>query len=466
MGYSKYYRFNVVWRGFILVLLLAGFSASLVGQSDGATMTVYKGGSALIKQPVEWEVESGITQVKFDVFPSGILEDSPFLNIDGARVGYQRLNRNVFTWEKYFTEKVGQEVELGTANGDEFEGILQFIDSKRIVIKQKSYIRMLARNRIDWITAVGEIPEQQYKPFLSWDLYAREDRTVDGSLTYLSNGFSWNAIYRLVLAPDEPTGELITEAIISNQGQLDFADLELQLVEGNLNRIYQRPGLAKHGRPGAERMQIQSFDAPPPTPAQAALGDYHIYSLPERIDLAGQENVTVRLYNPSQVNLIKTYLFKNSERSQREEPLSVEYKFANTEENQLNKPLPQGKVEIFQATDRGSIEFTGEDQIGQVPKGETVELIAGKSFDVIGKRKVINYDRQRKSEQAAIELAVTNTRDEEVSVKLIETITGDWVIRDESTMYIKEDANTIYFPLTIPAGESVRITYTYRKAWN
>ena len=93
-------------------------------------------------------------------------------------------------------------------------------------------------------------------------------------------------------------------------------------------------------------------------------------------------------------------------------------------------------------------------------------LIVGRAFDVIGKRKVINYDRLRKSEEASIEITVTNTKNEEIQVRVIEHISGDWVIRDASTMYIKEDASTIYYPLTIPAGETQRITYTYRKQWD
>jgi len=441
-------------------------SIPLSGQSTDATMTLYKDGTALIKQPVEWSIQTGITRVKHDIFPSGLLEDSPFLTIEGARVGYQRLHRDVFSWETYFAEQVGKEVELRTVSGDETEGLLQQFNSNRVVLQQKNNLKLFARKQIEWLTVEGSVEDPQYKPYLSWDLYSRTNQTVHGSLIYLSNGFAWNAIYRLVLDADTTQAELVTEAVISNRSNLDFSDLELQLVEGNLHRVGPGSGLSKRGGLTTQFETARAFDSAPAQPLRESLGDYHIYSLPERIGLNGQESVIVRLYNPSRINYVKTYLFKNSEQSKREEPLSVEYKFANSEENELNKPLPQGKVEIYQVTRRGGIEFVGEDHIRQVPKGEEVVLIAGRSFDVIGKRKVLNYDRQRKSEQATIELTVTNTRTEDISVRLIETIRGEWVIRDESSMYIKVDANTIYFPLTVPAGETTRVTYTYRKAWN
>ena len=52
------------------------------------------------------------------------------------------------------------------------------------------------------------------------------------------------------------------------------------------------------------------------------------------------------------------------------------------------------------------LEFTGEDNIKQTPKGETLTFRAGRSFDVIGKRRVVNFDRQRKSEEASIEIII------------------------------------------------------------
>ena len=47
----------------------------------------------------------------------------------------------------------------------------------------------------------------------------------------------------------------------------------------------------------------------------------------------------------------------------------------------------------------------------------------------------------------------------------MENIFGDWVIKESSSMYIKEDASTIYFPLEIEPGQSELITYTYKKEW-
>ena len=64
-----------------------------------------------------------------------------------------------------------------------------------------------------------------------------------------------------------------------------------------------------------------------------------------------------------------------------------------------------------------------------------------------------------------IEVALNNSKSETASVKVVEHINGDWVIRDPSHDYIKEDASTIHFLIDVGPGKKEFITYTYRKEW-
>jgi hypothetical protein len=67
----------------------------LVGQSEDATLTIYKDGTALIKQPVGWEIPSGNSYVTWSSLPNGIHRDTPFLNLEGATIISQRFNDNI-----------------------------------------------------------------------------------------------------------------------------------------------------------------------------------------------------------------------------------------------------------------------------------------------------------------------------------------------------------------------------------
>nr|MCS5625545.1 hypothetical protein [Candidatus Neomarinimicrobiota bacterium] len=204
---------------------------------------------------------------------------------------------------------------------------------------------------------------------------------------------------------------------------------------------------------------------PEPAMDKGTLGDYHIYSINEAHDLESNESITLRMYGPLDIDYKKTYVFENTERRQKEEPLEVRLEINNKEANGLGIVLPDGNVEMYSYSSSGGLEYIGADKMGQVPKGQSTTLSSGRAFDVIGKRWVRTYDRQRKSEEAVIEIQVTNQRAEPANVQLIEHIHGDWIIKDESLGYKKKDASTIQFSLILNGGETKNVYYTYRKEW-
>ena len=296
-------------------------------------------------------------------------------------------------------------------------------------------------------------------PVLKWNIIS-ENNNVSGNLVYMTSGFKWKAAYRMILL-EEGLATLIPEAYISNNSSVTFNNLKINLVEGALgNNI-------KNSTQSSRRFASVSRDNEMATQLgnESALGDYHIYNYPKRIDFGSNEHVSVRLYESKQIEYSKIYVFENSERGQKEEPLEIEYQIKNTIDNNLNIPLPQGRISLYEYSNT-ALEFTGEDNVKQTPKGETLTIRAGRSFDVIGKRRVVNFDRQRKSEEASIEIIINNTKDEEINIRLEEKILGDWVIKESSNNYIKKDFTTIHFPLSVSKGKKAIITYTYRKEWN
>jgi hypothetical protein len=243
---------------------------------------------------------------------------------------------------------------------------------------------------------------------------------------------------------------------------MSFNNASLKLVEGTLNKYKEkRPRPERANRPMAMAKQNDGLSMMD----KDELGDYHIYSLNEKHDLGAKENITVRMYGPLDVGYSKKYVFENTERRQKEEPLEVQLTMENTESNGLGISLPGGKIEMYSFNKTIGLEYIGADNMGQVPKGQSTTLTSGRAFDVIGNRKVLNYDRQRKSEEAVIEIKVTNARNEDIDVLLIEHINGDWIIKDESINYQKKDASTVHFPLSLNASETKSVYYTYRKEW-
>ena len=444
----------------LILYLITAFSF-LASQSDGTSITVYRDGMALIKQPVSWDIKPGFNNITWGNLPSGIHRDTPFLNVSGADILSQRFNDNVFKGSEFFNSLKGQSVQIKPKGGKLLKGRLLEINPNSISISNSSGIFNLNRRNIDFIsTKNNNIDGLTFRPYLSWDLKSKSEMNLKGDLVYKSNDFSWSTVYRLKMV-NEQKGELIAEAVISNNSDMEFTNSKLKLVEGNLNKA---PTLMPRPRRLNKSSSINELNISPKMDSQM-LGDYHIYELNEFYNMLPGENITVRMYGPLEVGYKKKYVFENSERSQKEEPLEVQLTMENTESNGLGISLPGGKVEMYLFNKSKGLEYIGADKMGQVAKGQSTLLTSGRAFDVNGNRKVLNYDRQRKSEEAVIEIRINNSRNEEIEVLLIEHINGDWIIKDESVNYQKKDASTIHFPLSINAGETKNVYYTYRKEW-
>ena len=420
-------------------------------------MTVYKDGTALVKQKIIWNnIPKGKNLIKYDDIPLSIHKDTPFINFDNAQVLSQRFVDKIFSSDEYFKSKEGSLISVKPKNGKAISGKLLEISKKIITIQSKNGIRSFNKENIEYLESKDKINSPNFSSYLSWNIKNNKAGILKGDFVYKLSNISWNTIYRLIIN-GQANGELVAEAVIFNNSSKDYLNTNIQLVEGKLNNV--KP-VRSHP---SSKLSMERNMAP--EMKQASLGDYHIYVIGNIKKLIAKESMTVRMYGPLSVDYQKIYVFENSERQQKEEPLKVELTLSNTEVHGLGIPLPAGKIDMYTFSGSGGIEYIGSDQMGQVPKGESSTVQAGYAFDITGKRKVLNYDRQRKSEEAVIEISINNTRTDPVQIKIVEHINGDWVIKDQSHDYQKEDASTIHFLISLEPGKREYITYTYKKEW-
>jgi hypothetical protein len=244
-------------------------------------------------------------------------------------------------------------------------------------------------------------------------------------------------------------------AEVSNNSNINLFALDLDVVEGNVP--------LHSSRKNSSYQMMESRGSAMEN--RASLGDFYVFNLGKNLNLDAMQTVQLPMMKARSITYDKKYIFKNSERDQGDEPLSIEVSFENSAENNLELPLPSGVLYLYEKSTAGELNFIGRNGLSQLYKGGTAILDGGKAFDIIGKRRILNFDRQTNSEESTISLQILNTSNQSIKVKAIEKIVGDWVIKESSSMYIKEDASTIYFPLEIEAGATELITYTYKKEW-
>ena len=56
----------------------------IYSQSVDATMTIYKNGLALIKQPVSWIIDNQSNEIEYGIIPEGIKKSTPYLNLSNG----------------------------------------------------------------------------------------------------------------------------------------------------------------------------------------------------------------------------------------------------------------------------------------------------------------------------------------------------------------------------------------------
>ena len=443
-------------------LLIAIFALNILFAQEvesiqtNRTLTIYKDSFAIIKEPILWNLKDGKNITFFNNLSPNIVFDSPLLNIQGVEVGSQTLNKNFYSTDSYLKKNIGSLVEVKPINDSVVQGALLDINSSSISISTNKGLMIFQRSRVEYISLKSKQVQNKFTPQISWEIFSEGLNSVTAELTYLSSGFSWKPVYKLQLSDSDSTAALSIDAEVVNGSNMNLLGVDIKVVEGLVpvggsGKVRNMPMVASRGMTMSERTK--------------ELGDFYIFDLGTNLNLRALETIQFPLMPKTEIGYEKKYIFKNSERDQRDEPLSIEISFQNSKENNLELPLPSGVIYLYEKNMNGELSFIGKNSLSQLYKGGNAVLDAGKAFDIIGKRRILNFDRQNNSEESTISLQIMNTSNEPIKVKAIEKIVGDWVIKESSSMYIKDDASTIYFPLEIQPNSSELITYTYRKEW-
>ena len=438
-----------------LIFILLSFGLMFSQQeSSKRTLTIYKDNFAVIKEPIIWNLKSGINTSSFSNISKNLLFDSPVLNIEDVQILSQTLNKNFSSTDSFLKSSIGSPVEIIPTGGGRTEGLLMDINSSSISVKTSKGLIVFQRSQLLSITLKSNSIHDKFAPEIVWELASDEDKSVNAELTYITSGFTWKPIYNLIINGDDSKATLSVNAEISNNTNINLFAINISVVEGNV------PLQAK-----SKSVSYQMIESRSAMDNRSALGDFYIFDIGLNMKLDSMQSVQLPLMEQREITYDKKYVFQNSERDQGDEPLSVEVSFENSASNNLELPLPSGVLFLYEKDDLNSMRFIGRNSLTQLYKGGVAILDGGKAFDIIGKRRILNFDRQKNSEESTISLQILNTSDKSIKVKAVENIFGDWVIKESSSMYIKEDASTIFFPLEIEPGQSELLTYTYKKEW-
>ena len=438
-----------------LFLFTIVFTQDMISSDNSREITIYKDGFATLKEPIVWNLKAGKNTTRFDNLSPNIVFDSPNLDLQGVQILSQTMNRNFNSSDSFLKNNIGSQVEIRLSNGAVNQGKLLDINGSSIAINTNKGLMVFQRTKIDFINLKANNIQDKFSPEISWDIFSSQDQTVFAELTYLTSGFSWKPIYKLELNTNDSSAILNVDAEVINHSNINLLGININVVEGELNQV-------NTNRLSSMQMQARRLAD---DSVNNKLGDFYIFKLGNNLNLKSLESVQFPLIPKRSISYEKIYVFSNVERDQKDEPLDIQISFDNSEENNLNLPLPSGIAYLYERSVDNKLNFLAKNNISQLYKGGSASFSAGKAFDIVGKRRILNYDRQSNVEESTISLQVINSSEKPIKVKVIEKIIGDWVVKQSSSMYIKDDASTIYFPLEIGPNSSQSVTYTYKKEW-
>ncbi len=321
------------------------------------------------------------------------------------------------------------------------------------------------------------------KPQLSWKLDAAEAGKMEAELAYVTGGMTWEADYNIVAAKDDML-DLVGWVTMENNSGKTFPEAKVKLVAGDVNKLQTGEEMA-----GMEFRAARVGASGPPAVTEKAFDEYHLYTLNRPLTLRDGETKQVEFVRASGIKSQKIYVYdgmlmdwnryrgypraewrRNEEMgSESDTKVMVMREFKNSEANQLGMPLPAGRIRFYQQDEDKQLEFIGENKIDHTPKDETIRVVTGNAFDLVGERRRTDFkvDNSNNWAEEAFEIKLRNHKKEEVEIRVVEHLFRwvNWDITEKSNTFLKLNAQEIEFRVQVKPDEEKVITYRVKYSW-
>jgi len=270
-----------------------------------------------------------------------------------------------------------------------------------------------------------------------------------------------HAEYVAVLNENDNALDLNSWISVDNRSGATFKNAKLKLIAGDVNLVKPQ----NNGR--RYKGDIVMMEAMQPQFEEKEFFEYHIYNLQRPTTLSNNETKQVSLFEANNVKANKKYYYKggNYYGNNSNQKVAVIIEFENSKSNNLNIPMPKGKVRVYKS-DGDALEFIGEDLIDHTPKNEKLRLKIGEAFDIVVNDVQTNNIKiaERVSEQE-YEITIKNKKNENIVVDVERNLGANWTILNSSLDYEKINSQNILFKVPVKAEGETELKYKVRYSY-
>jgi hypothetical protein len=461
-------------RKFLLagVALIGAASVSPADAADGPGLevTIYNADLALVQDARQLDITKGRQRLEFKDVSSAIRPETVSLTADGVDIVEQNFDYDLLTPSKLMEKAVGQQVTIVRTNpgtgAQVTETATVLAANEGVVLKIGDRIEVLRDDGVPTRVIFDKVPENlRAQPTLSVMVDSDHAGARLAKLSYLTTGLSWKADY--VALFDEPNAKLDLQGwvTLTNGSGTPFVDADTKLVAGDVQVAGDGPRRYYNATEGVTSAGTEAHTGP-----GQALGDFYIYSLPERTTIQPSQTKQVSFLDAQGVTAHRVYQWNADELISASEPAHavVGVDFSNSTGGGLGAGLPAGTVRIYQRDASGSPKFVGESPIGHVPQGSELLLKMGEAFDVtvqptLVAATAVNPHRTRYS----MSYVLRNAKSEAVTVEVRQS--GYWgrdtKVISESLTSRRIDAFTLGWSVPVPANGQTTLTSVVETGW-
>jgi len=444
-----------------------GERVSTLADQRSVSVTIYNAGIALVRDDRRVTLPRGTSRLALrDVSANIEPETALFRSItspDAIDILEQNFNFDLLSPETLLKAYVGRTVTVVHTNPKTGEHTRE---SARVLATNGGVVLQYAdriETEVDGTIAFPTIPGTlRDRPTFTIDVDNEAAGPQDVELTYITNGLGWRADYVGELSADGTSLDLDGSVTLTNQSGTTYPNANLLLVAGALNIKASAPLMETENRQVIGRTMARAV------PAVSDIGDFHLYTMPRRTTIADRQTKQVALLGAHKIKSSKTLELRGNEGYYQTAdpdlgdrlPIQSFLTFAN-EGGDLGVPLPAGIVRIYQRDVHGNNEFVGSDAIQHTPRGETVRLFLGDSFDVTARKKQTDFHIiDNVTFESSYEIVIHNAKASPVTVLVVEPIPGDWSIKQENLPHVKSSSSTANWTLIVPPNGATTLTYT------
>jgi hypothetical protein len=450
----------------------SGTASSTLDDQTGVALTIYNVNLGLVKDQRQLRLFSGLGDLRFMDVASQIIPTSvhikSLIDPETLQVLEQNYEYDLLNPQKLLDKYVGREVKLYQKNPfterEEIATATLLSNNGQPIFKIGDEITFGHPGRI----VFPGVPENlNAKPTLVWMLKNTLPSTQKIEASYLTNGINWRSDYVVTLNDKDDKADLSGWVTIDNHSGATYQNAKLKLVAGDVNRV-------KDEFEYKRKMDVVAKMAAMPSAPQFkedSFFEYHIYTLERPATVKDNQTKQISLVTADDIPVKKELLYYGANyyyysrygEATLDQKIGVFVEIQNKKENNLGIPLPKGTVRVYKADKEGSLQFVGEDSIDHTPKDEKVRIKLGNAFDVAGSRKQTDWKKiAYDTYEAAFEISLRNHKKEDVVVKVVEPIPGDWTILSSSHEYKKAEAFTAEFDILVPRDQEAKLTYRVR----